>query len=253
MTVESCANRCNLTDTRHINYLVTCDCNEGCYDTNRCCPDYWEFCVNNITDDSGDVTTGGVETTTIGLTTTKAATQFVISKTKPSTKPPPLTSFTIKSPTTLIRKFPTVTTTSLIPTIKTNPIYVKPNDNSDVEDVPPADSDESYSRDIADKDADVLSDYVEKDEEARHQKIIISENKISESNTKTIIFGVGVVFGVLFAASGMAFVAKRYQWCQCRSLKRFSHSSNGDSQSDVRFLTSDEILDLNLPCNYDSL
>lgn len=98
------------------------------------------------------------------------------------------------------------------------------------------------------KESEIITDY-NSDKTFNHQKIVISD-KIIETNTKSIIFGVGVVFGILFGVVGMAFVARRYQLCHCRRLKQ---TSNGDSQSDVRFLTSDEVIDFSLASDYDSL
>ena len=100
------------------------------------------------------------------------------------------------------------------------------------------------------KETEIVNDY-ENDKIFDHRKNDVGSN-MHESNTKTIVFAVGVVFGVLFALVGMAFVARRYQLCQCHKM-RLNQSSNGDSQSDVRFLTSDEVLDFSLAGDYDTL
>jgi hypothetical protein len=125
-------------------------------------------------------------------------------------------------------------------------VYVKPDDRDydevtviedvDVETPPPV------------KETEPINDY-ENDKFSSHQNIVVGP-KTEESKTKTIVFAVGVVFGVLFSVVGTAFVAKRYQLCRCN---RLSQSSNGDSQSDVRFLTGDEVLDFSLASDYDTM
>lgn len=43
--VDSCENRCGETEERMDNYLA-CDCNDGCFESNRCCPDFFDFCFS---------------------------------------------------------------------------------------------------------------------------------------------------------------------------------------------------------------
>ncbi|XP_044260741.1 MAM and LDL-receptor class A domain-containing protein 1-like [Tribolium madens] len=184
ISVESCENRCNTNDTHFSDWLITCDCDEGCFERNRCCPDYFDFCLS---DTPTSVTSETSEITTVTVTSTSTT-----------------TSATTK---TVTETFPPM------------------------------------------KESEIITDYEDSDKSYDHQKIVI-DNKIVTSDMKSIVFGVGVVFGVLFGVVGMAFVARRYQLCHCRRLKQ---TSNGDSQSDVRFLTSDEVIDFSLASDYDTL
>jgi hypothetical protein len=230
ITVESCEHRCNLNDTQSSEWTITCDCDEQCFDRNRCCPDYFDFCVVGSSTDVEETTE--LSTTTIQIPTTRR-----IITTARTTTSTPLTTF--------IRVI-LMTTTTPAHKEESKIVYVKPDDRDydevtviedvDVETPPPV------------KETEPINDY-ENDKFSSHQNIVVGP-KTEESKTKTIVFAVGVVFGVLFSVVGTAFVAKRYQLCRCN---RLSQSSNGDSQSDVRFLTGDEVLDFSLASDYDTM
>ncbi|EFA05741.1 MAM and LDL-receptor class A domain-containing protein 1 [Tribolium castaneum] len=184
ISVESCENRCDTNDT-HLahDWLITCDCDEACFERSRCCPDYFDFCLS--------------ETSTTSEMTSESTV--------------------------------TVTVTSSVSTPTTTKLVT--------EAFPPI------------KESEIITDYADSDKSYDHQKIVIGD-KVVTSDAKSIVFGVGVVFGVLFGVVGMAFVARRYQLCHWRRLKQ---TSNGDSQSDVRFLTGDEVIDFSLASDYDTL
>lgn len=74
----------------------------------------------------------------------------------------------------------------------------------------------------------------------------------SEKNTensgissKLIIVVVASIGMVLFSSAIVAVINMKYQCFRCRNVTKFNNS-HGDSQSDVRFLTSDEALDFSL-------
>ncbi|KAF2882874.1 hypothetical protein ILUMI_23386 [Ignelater luminosus] len=75
------------------------------------------------------------------------------------------------------------------------------------------------------------------------QKII--KNKPATNTKLIIILVVASVSFILFTILSGIFVVRRYRRFGCRN-RRKMYGSSSDSQSDVRFLTSDEILDFNL-------
>ncbi|RZB40022.1 uncharacterized protein BDFB_009419 [Asbolus verrucosus] len=217
--VESCENRCSALANQSSEFLITCDCDEQCYEHSRCCPDYFDFCVLGTSPEDS------VEETRTASTAAET--------------PPSATTTGIVATTTRIASTATElpeTTTAKKEDSKI--VYVRPDDVADV----PTEAPVKEIEPIGDGDGD----------KSFNQKIVV-EAKTGESNRKTVIFAVGVVFGVLFGVVVMAFVARRYRLVRCGNLRRMNQSSNGDSQSDVRFLTGDEVLDLNLPAGYDTL
>lgn len=44
--VESCENRCGKKEEKLSDaYHLTCDCDDDCFYLNRCCPDFFDFCL----------------------------------------------------------------------------------------------------------------------------------------------------------------------------------------------------------------
>lgn len=233
VSVESCENRCNTSDNQIYDFLISCDCDDQCLDRNRCCPDYFDFCVIGTTEFEETI-----DFVTSATTTNNTIIETTVSKT------------TRKTPTT---KFTTPTTTTTFPRIKIatlqTTVDLQPTEEKDFNEIPAPVSTLPTEKIqvITIKETEVIQEY-ESDKTFDHHKIEIVPD-VNESNMKTIVFAVGVVFGILFALGGTAFVAKRYRLCQCKI--RLQQSSSCDSQSDVRFLTHDEVLDLRLASDYD--
>lgn len=79
---------------------------------------------------------------------------------------------------------------------------------------------------------------------SKNMQKIIKDKPVT--NTKLIIIlVVASISFVLFTILSGIFIVRRYRRFGCRN-RRKMYGSSSDSQSDVRFLTSDEILDFNL-------
>ncbi|CAH1155518.1 unnamed protein product [Phaedon cochleariae] len=290
--IDSCDKRCGQKESvGNDSYRLTCDCDDDCFDNNRCCPDYYDIC-NTLTTESNGLTTVIEETTTntvtkspVSKTTPKITKSLVrlsststrpISKvttpriptttptntTKPAILPPVIVTKPIiihiqPPPTTpdIIRKvFPTSTP---LPNI-TDIHYSKPIteqvhkeiDGNDIEEVPrPTKNDEGLL--IPDDDGSFSKEYWSDENDNRfdtpYQRNFSVNDKLlsqlaSDSPNVNVLSIVISVIGIGVVASIVVFVVvRKYRWP-----RRRIHFSNGESQSDVRFLTNEEIIDLSL-------
>ncbi|XP_018561994.1 uncharacterized protein LOC108904074 isoform X2 [Anoplophora glabripennis] len=326
LTLDSCENKCGRTDNGNESLRITCDCDEDCYDNNRCCPDYFDFCVSGFvtgtTDDYLSTTDMPNEVIVTTLQASRASTEAPImpAKNRPTTSVPEIsistTSTTRTKPTTTratttTTKAPTrphwqstVKTTiapkttkkiinvtrpmlhfltqptqpvivqKVVPSIPVKPrnrtqiINIKPNkvdntkevNSNDVLDVPlQTNSDEELlltspfpdktvkvswpPRDPQDPlDSPFLGNFSEKD------KFLSMRPPASTAGYNVVLVVISVV-GLTILTTVIAVILVR----RFRNRHRRMASCNGDSQSDVRFLTSDEVLDFSLDKNYDSL
>lgn len=85
------------------------------------------------------------------------------------------------------------------------------------------------------------------DLEGVKEKIMI---KKGEKSSKLIMI-VGGVVCVLVAVVFLVLVIKRRALASCVRMRKMRNSANGDSQSDVRFLTGDEVLNFTLASAHD--
>lgn len=85
------------------------------------------------------------------------------------------------------------------------------------------------------------------DPEGVKQKIII---KKEEKSSKMIMIAGGAVC-VFVAVLFLVLVIKRRALASCVRMRKMRNSANGDSQSDVRFLTGDEVLNFTLASAHD--
>ncbi|KAJ8917257.1 hypothetical protein NQ315_002274 [Exocentrus adspersus] len=296
LTVESCESRCGLKASGNETHMITCDCDESCYDNNRCCPDYFDYCVSGTTTSEEylsttellkEIATEAVPRTTTTATTTPTTVRAVVTTT---TKPVAVAA-TAKKPvttTTTTRKvlvngttsprIITKATNSPRPTIRfltpqTTPMVVvrkllpsqapkeattkrifniKPKYGKEVDvravtksvavtSQRPVGKDKYQDADLELEGGPFVGNFSEKDK--------FLSVKAAQGVGYNVALVVISVLGVLVLAGVIGVVVFR----RCRFRQRMMASSNGDSQSDVRFLTSDEVLDFSLDKNYDSL
>lgn len=251
---DSCINRCNTTSAPDL-----CNCDENCYENNTCCPDYVAVCVlgndidttDGITDEYTTEMNEDVMTTLSRVSanppsspqTTQKMSTYRVRWTPSTRRPSPPTSSTTPAPR------PTITSTSerttVPPTRRTIPlttvskyflddmltipeeVTTKRNTVFIVEVIPT----KEYSVDESEQ--PVLSD-----------KVFPVHAKPTPTNSATVI-AVLAVSCIVISILVLVFLAKRVSCKGWTSIRRM-RSGNGDSQSDVRFLTSDEILDFTL-------
>lgn len=79
--------------------------------------------------------------------------------------------------------------------------------------------------------------------ETLKERIVIENDQPRSKFLITLVAGLGFVS---FCIISVILIVKRHSIMHCLRMRKFRNSSNGDSQSDVRFLTSDEALDFRL-------
>lgn len=79
-------------------------------------------------------------------------------------------------------------------------------------------------------------------------KLIYIGQKIENINSgpSTAVITVSVIFSAVLVAFIGFVMYRKYGHKNCWQLKRMKHSAHGDSQSDIRFLASNEVLDFRL-------
>ncbi|CAG9769917.1 unnamed protein product [Ceutorhynchus assimilis] len=320
-SIESCENRCGLKAFHNDSQVINCDCDEFCYETSQCCPDYVDFCLSGSTDTDWSTTTEIISeeplNTTQNIITNKTA-KVVVPTKKSTTRPTstikiiPTMKSTLKltSTTKSTLKLTQSTTTTKKPTTNPKPkiinpvstkplIFLKPSttpevvqkiipkfpqskNSSKIVFVKPKTTTpkQSYNDDIAlpkkydissEEDSNDINESLQDKEESVEKisnvekdypiKIINNSENVGEiktefsqidedhpSNLKLTFVVIASICGVaLFGIlTGVALVKLRFVQCRNQRIR----SGQGDSQSDVRFLTADEILDFSLDKDY---
>ncbi|CAH1102080.1 unnamed protein product, partial [Psylliodes chrysocephalus] len=309
-TVDTCDNRCGQTEpVTTDNYHLTCDCDDDCFNNNRCCPDYYDTCTGTTIADEFDTTnfnedektepTTNVEmsaetspptnkkTIDVTVATKKPTTSIYIpqnnttmkvypeqpikpttvrlletstervilitTKNTPKTTPKytrPVIHLQTPPPTTVIyRKIITTTTTN-------KPTYTKSDKQfDDAIDVPwPTNIDEGVY-DVAQEAKEFWSDEIENSLDSPSLRNFSESNKlfsqtyVEEANSHFLILGVSLTCAIILISVVAFVVVRKYRFSKFRGIM----SSNGESQSDVRYLTNSDALDLSLPDCYGEL
>ncbi|XP_060534300.1 uncharacterized protein LOC132706781 [Cylas formicarius] len=285
-TVESCANRCGLVASGNDgNTMIACDCNDNCFDRNRCCPDYFDVClaVASSTSDVYPTTTDGsaARETSAQTETTDATTQY---------KPPTIRKRPAVAVPNVTRRPIVLLTPPPVPEYveKVNPKWpplrfphtAKPVQNVETNDVidlpPPSTNDDDDNGNVAvvatattpladdeDNSAFDRDEYVEelaKEFEVPRVRALdpihnkeFAQRQDEPSDVKTILAVVTSCCGVAVLIIVAVSVLARRKCVKCYRKRIAASSGNGDSQSDVRFLTADEVLDFSLERDYDDL
>ncbi|XP_057657272.1 uncharacterized protein LOC130894437 [Diorhabda carinulata] len=178
----------------------------------------------------------------------KTPTPPVIFRKTTSTRKPPSTKSTTYIPVKTVPPTPTKQSVTL------DIVDVVDSEVNDEIDVPkPTNNDEPLYEGIS-VSKEYMSDEIENGDDAPFTSHFDESHKLfsqvqeKQPNTHLVIISVGICAAII-VTSALVFVAvKRY-----RSSRRIIHSSNGESQSDVRYLTSDDILDLSIANNYEEL
>ncbi|XP_076254669.1 uncharacterized protein LOC143192834 [Rhynchophorus ferrugineus] len=301
--IESCENRCghvaNPANQTEMQYIM-CDCDETCYESKRCCPDYVDMCLDYPRSSTYETTVDTLPTTVImenattprnyptvteqkktahdinqivpnitSTTTSKPWTTSTV-KTVPTTTPVKKDLITSKTMKSIIFLKPTTTPAiyrkTLKPITEQQPLNNSNEDNfeNDVNTVPLKHDSElnDYTTPI------FLKDNISIEEKEAYVERVVNDNTLikeqpenldkvrtgfSQKPTETYsasIFIVAIAIAIISAlAILLTLVVLKYRGYY-RSHMR---SGNGDSQSDVRFLTADEVLDFSLDKDYDSL
>ncbi|KAI4499259.1 hypothetical protein M0802_005519 [Mischocyttarus mexicanus] len=270
---QTCKGRCNNLPTsmfvtvepqdeeQHVYFVEQCQCTSDCAEYALCCPDYAEYCVLAITDDG--ITQEITEATT-SITTNQNiinVTTVLPYITKPVKHETTTLSTTIKSNHMLINQKDDIdpNTTKLRETeAPTTKIFVKPTTKSTtavhvikhVTVIKTPTTKKPYKPTTTTKQVEITKQY---DPEI---SVRIENPKKFHHNSGTIgwpgIIGliIGILTGIIVISIVAFFIITRR-----KTYKRRTGNSSLSEDSDVRFLTSDEILDFNLakPSDNDEL
>ncbi|XP_015585526.1 MAM and LDL-receptor class A domain-containing protein 1 [Cephus cinctus] len=254
--MQSCRGRCfgsNASSVVQPMSMDLCQCTVDCAENSLCCPDYAEYCVLENSTDTDGTTEPIPRTATMAGSTTKRKESPVSEKpiiptkdpTKniipiipkddidpedtpnPSEKPKPVTEKSIITSST--RKSFVVSTTSRIITSKI--------------------INTTTSRSIT-----TLDDNKPEYQTDSHVHIEIAEPLHDEPSPLSLAGVVGIVIGTL-AGLAITTVIALVILRKRKSYKRGAQDSGLSEDSDVRFLTSDEVLDFTLakPSDYEEL
>ncbi|XP_050316191.1 MAM and LDL-receptor class A domain-containing protein 2-like isoform X2 [Anthonomus grandis grandis] len=274
---ETCTDRCGLKsywDNQSDSDVIPCDCDDECYEYSRCCPDYIDLCLT--TQDS---------TTTIEeiRTTKRLITTMSTLKSTNSTRAPPTTAkklitygkttLTTRKPSSTSQRIPTtlpsITTRKPTPPVATTPpavvqkiisettasgiIFVKPkvttSVNNDVERPSRNNANSNDVNDIEQEEDSIEEKYLhDRDEHLNDMRSAKINNDNNSNNGRMNNMTVIVIASTCVAIGLCAFIAAillvKYKFIGWR--RSINRSGQGDSQSDVRFLTADEVLDFSV-------
>ncbi|XP_066251895.1 uncharacterized protein [Euwallacea similis] len=291
-TIETCENRCGQKASgNESSQIISCDCDDFCYEASKCCPDYIDTCLSRLFTTENTTSADDYTSTTENLAIARSSR---ISTYNPPNRLPNPTSTSTRRPS--VHTMPTLIilqppTTPEVLQKKNSAaknvskiVFVKPKKsttskvfNDDVVVPTMHDNDdellltsplpfEEDNNDINDDTMQEKEDYVEKmaNEKDYPFKIVhsssdpvgeikteFSEVQEDHSNINLALITIATVCGIVLAGF-LATVA----WGKLRTWRYRSRritSGQGDSQSDVRFLTADEILDFSLDKDYEDL
>lgn len=237
--VFSCEGRC-FSDEIPIGNHRMCSCHETCYYRSDCCPDFVDICVLALFDPLEGTP---MDSSTIPSTTT---TRKLTSPTTTSE-----TDQTAKMPTSAYTEY----TTNIISETKTfdisksaTTIIIKTTEENEIDEITDNQRTESewkpsteffkkvpnyFDEDVSEKDVARLKKGYSK------KKIVIPNFEDEGTSFVTYIL---LTFGIILICCIFILVMTK----KGNRSRKFRSGSHGGSASDVRFLTSDELLDLNL-------
>ncbi|XP_011642330.1 MAM and LDL-receptor class A domain-containing protein 1-like [Pogonomyrmex barbatus] len=236
---QTCRNRCSSSESVVFSTPAfgpeSCLCTIDCAERSICCPDYAEYCILGIVSERfDDVTTVSSNTTIAPLKPTTLIgfpinpkddiDPSVSNSISPTTRRPTITTVKVQS------KKPSWKTTT---TVKTTTTTVKTTQQAETKETPFVAKITSTTKFVNLQDRSDLHD-----KEPNSEKI--KQNGGTEG--LMIIIGVGATLLMLSVIFIIAIIVIRRR----KTYKRGTSSSALSEDSDVRFLTSDEILDFNL-------
>ncbi|XP_044764044.1 uncharacterized protein LOC123320709 [Coccinella septempunctata] len=255
----SCEGRCDFSDIQMGKHR-TCACDENCYDRNECCPDYIDFCLlHGSTDQSTDTTfteppstmeTTGKPSSTITRTTTTSKPQTTTEIKQAITHQPTQTTRQHFTEPKATSNEPLTTRKTIIETITIRVTSRGTTTTTEENEIDEITDDQGFVPlwDITTDKSNEIPNYHREFppiEDVAHlrkntkEKIVISKLEEKESSTLPYIL---VSLAVVVMGLVLAAVRRR----KANASIRYRSGSRGGSASDVRFLTSDELLDLNL-------
>ncbi|KAF5290118.1 hypothetical protein FQA39_LY14899 [Lamprigera yunnana] len=256
--VPSCVNRCDIVLNSTI---YPCNCDDTCYDSNTCCLDYIAVCVLGTEEYLGtmDFTTEGFNnmtntwdvprtpniftetikrtsrTTTAKPTTTKKTTTTKLTTKRTTSKPTTKTTITTtKATINIVTSTKSMTkATEPLKIVSTQEVEMKQTTNAVL----------SLSTTELEMDP-LLINMVTIPQQRKYSVQTLEVTNIEDTHSHTnIAIAISAVILIIIITL-LTYLVTRSK-IKCRHLKEVKRS-HGDSQSDVRFLTSDEILNFNL-------
>ncbi|XP_036140457.1 MAM and LDL-receptor class A domain-containing protein 2 isoform X2 [Monomorium pharaonis] len=236
---QTCRDRCVLINETIIFPVPTesfgpesCLCTIDCAERSICCPDYAEYCILGNT--IFDITTESlIEITPIAPVKNSTLTGFPINPKDDIDPSMPNTtmSTTTRRPTTTAPRRPSTTTKAQTRRTTQRTTPVKPTQQAETKETP-----------FLPK-ASTMKDIEPQDQSDVHKEIEKYMTTITQDRGITIpeiIAAVGATLFIVTIAIVIFFIRRR------KTYKRGASGSALSEDSDVRFLTSDEILDFNL-------
>ncbi|XP_008560239.1 uncharacterized protein LOC103580309 [Microplitis demolitor] len=264
--LQSCRGRCG--NVPGINTWTTiiplsspdaCQCSLDCAENSTCCPDFAEYCILAITDYPASPTMSP----TIGLLPTKLNPSVITIDPKDEIDPEVSTAPRKLSPS-ITTKLETIelTGTSPLPRLKITRSRTKTTDNKAIHPETPFPTIKLHEQ-TTEFNTVIITKYKKTTDSVINNKVS-SESEVfgdraeqlhavASLGMSEIISIVVVLIAAVTIATGIIIVVLRRR----KTYKRGSGSSGSvlSDDSDVRFLTSDEVLDFNLarPSEYDEL
>lgn len=240
--MQTCRGRCTESNSTDDSTSL-CQCNSYCAENHNCCPDYVAYCIFAITDDTTDFTSDDSDVTTLPpmrpkIPTTAGPERVPIPinpKDDIDPNPPKIPEKSNNSSTAIVppREGPKISTRkTVVTTSKPAASYVPPRIPVTLSTVPTVakitTNDDNFDNQIG-----------------THATAEKNQSSNRDRGKVTLSGIIAIVFGAMVGLAGMALIVflvlhKR------NSYKNGSGKSALSDDSDVRFLTSDEMLDFNL-------
>ncbi|XP_028136050.1 uncharacterized protein LOC114330834 [Diabrotica virgifera virgifera] len=274
--IDTCEDRCGQKENITELYHLTCDCDDDCFISNRCCPDFYDTCIDTTWDTTppidkseteGSLTTAKEATTANHLTKSVYTTQTrrPVTTVAPRTTTRFMHVIRFNTPPVTPRIFRRTTTTTLVPplppsttrsnrTTVTTPTSSVTEHKDDVLEVPRPTNIDELLYDAISGSKEFWSDEVENAIDAPSTRNFSESNKLfsqvrqAETSSHLVIVSLSVCAAVVLISVVSFVVIRRYIYS-----RNVLQSSNGESQSDVRYLTNSDVLDLSLANVYDEL
>ncbi|KAL3270817.1 hypothetical protein HHI36_021338 [Cryptolaemus montrouzieri] len=244
----SCENKCFSNELLVGRHRI-CACDEECFERNNCCPDFIDFCLlQGPSFTNFEETSSSSSSFTTDLTSpiwTKPTTERITSKTTP--KIIEKESTTQKTTISIVYKLPPLTeavTENNIQKTATQSIETRTTTENNII-IQETERIVKTNTDLSNIIPQIPNDMIPIEDIAHlkrkfNVKMVMTKPKEEDNRFLYISLGGTVVIIVVLA---VILYARRSRKLRSRGLRSASH---GDSASDVRFLTKDEFLDLNL-------
>ncbi|KAH1011438.1 hypothetical protein HUJ04_000809 [Dendroctonus ponderosae] len=280
-TMDTCQNRCGYKSFGNESaFVMACDCDDFCYESSRCCPDWVDMCFAAFSTTEESTAPEAItedlarQTTRIQHLPTKSLFPSSVPR-KVNTMPTIVILQPTTTPAIIEKKLPGKNDSKIafVKPKKPTPsmtyhddveVPMNPLSNNEMLPVesspaPIEDSNDINASSMQEREEDVeditnQKDYPFKvlDESSEHVGEIKTELKQTQTegtNIRAILLTIAIVGGVIMVGIGAGVALIKLKFLGNRRI----NSGQGDSQSDVRFLTADEVLDFTLDREYDDL